>query len=147
MMQRALSFANSVLALQRASLLPPEVCRRLMQRRGFHDPGFDRPQVATAAGGRRGSRAASTSLSEVAAPEEAPPTPALPLCERAAQHAVPLSELLAWAESAARRVEAVGDSWAEQDEGPCAEDLRVCRGQLQGLHVQWHCPGLLAVGV
>ena len=126
MMQRALSFANSVRALQRARLLPPEVCRRLMQCRGVCGPGFDSPPGAAAAGGRRGSPAASEVREvEASALEEAPPTPALPLCERVAQHAVPLSELLAWAESAAQRVAAVGDSWAEHDEGPCAEDLQV----------------------
>jgi hypothetical protein len=126
MMQRALSFANSVRALQRARLLPPEVCRRLMQCRVLYGPGFDSPPAASAAGGRRGSPAASEVREvEASALEEAPPTPALPLCERVAQHAVPLSELLAWAESAVQRVAAVGDSWAEHDEGPCAEDLQV----------------------
>ena len=134
MMQRALSFAHSVRALQRAHLLPPEVCQHILRSRGLHGAGFDSPKVAAAVAGRsQRGRSAASGLREVeAAPEEeaeaeaAGPSPALPLCERAAQHPVPLSELLAWAESATRRVEAVGDSWAEADEGPCEEDLQVC---------------------
>jgi hypothetical protein len=57
--------------------------------------------------------------------------PQLPLCERQAQHAVPLRDLLAWLETALLQVKDVGDSWAQQDDGPSAEDLRVRAASLQ----------------
>ena len=53
------------------------------------------------------------------------PQPELPLCERPAQHAVPLGDLLAWREAAEGQVQAVGNAWVQQDDGPSVEDLQV----------------------
>lgn len=138
-MQRALLFAQSVRALQQLRGLSPEVCLRILQARGcWHASSWawtPPPSRRSAAARRRSFAAASLSSSEqlgAAASqitEEAAAQPELPLCERQAQHATPLVDLLAWREAAAAQVAAVGDSWArEQPDGPTAEDLQVCGG-------------------
>jgi hypothetical protein len=49
--------------------------------------------------------------------------PETPLSERSAIHAVPLTSLLTWRDTAAQRAATVGSSWVEIDDGPTQEDL------------------------
>ena len=133
-MQRALLFAH-LRALQRSQGWPAEVCHRILQCRGscWAPPGGTQPP-------RRGARQAVSASSGLGAAPQAltdASQPQLPLCEREASHAVPLPDLLAWREAAQRQVEAVGDSWAQAEDGPSAEDLQVCCSSI----ASWDCGG------
>lgn len=131
-MQQALLFAQSVRALQRAKAWSPDVCRRIMQWHGAHS------SVSTSASRSTGrthspfaSGASAQGLSSSAIDEQQQaeaPRPAIPLCERPAEHTAPLADLLAWREAAEQQVAAVGTSWEQQDDGPSMEDLQVGAG-------------------
>lgn len=137
-MQSALLLARSLRALQQLRALPPEVCLRILQAREASNWAWRPPSLRHSPAARRRSLAtASLSSSDLGlaaaqATEDAAVQPELPLCERTAQHAAPLAELLAWRDAAAAQVVAVGDSWArEQPDGPTAEDLQVSAGDGQ----------------
>lgn len=131
-MQAAISFAQGVRALQRVYRFSPEVACRILHWRSAaagtassaRHAGSIWPQQPS-----RAQRALSGLSGEVATATagEAPASqPVLPLCERPAQHAVPLADLLAWRDAAQQQAEAVGDSWVASDpDGPTAEDLQV----------------------
>jgi hypothetical protein len=112
-----------------------QICQRIMQWRGCQGKAGTVPFYAAQhpAGAARGARLTACAAQEVRGAPAQPPLeaqPQLPLCEREARHAVPLSDLLAWREVAERRIAGVGDSWARLDEGPSAEDLETELGWL-----------------
>ncbi len=122
-MQRAVSFVHSFWRQNQAHR-SADLAQALLKCRGLvpRCTGRSCRVVATAA-----------PQAPTSPPQTATTVPQLPLCEREARHAVPLSDLLAWKAAAQRQVEAVGNSWSLQDEGPSAEDLQaswlaLCRG-------------------
>lgn len=136
-MQAAVAFAQGVRALQHAYRFSPEVARRILHWRaaaasGSGSGGQWAVRQASSTWlqqSKRAQQSFSSSSREVTtanAEEAAASQPVLPLCERPAQHAVPLSDLLAWRDAAQQQAEAVGDSWLASDpDGPTAEDLQV----------------------
>lgn len=130
--RRAAVLAVRSLQVQRGWSL--DVAHRILQH---WRPAADRSRRSQASAdrsaGAAGAAAWAGSCSELGVPaaEAASIQPAVPLCERSGQHAVPLSDLLAWWEAAKQRVAAVGDSWVQQEpDGPTAADLEVGWGLL-----------------
>lgn len=75
---------------------------------------------------RLGARRCIAGSAHAAAAAPAQGQPQVPLCERSAEYTAEMASLLAWREAALAAVEAVGDAWTQQDDGPSAEDLQVC---------------------
>ena len=122
---RALTFARALEALQRAHRWSPDVACAIMAWRSHAAPAARAPPPPTGHRWRHARCVASSSAPTASLTAKAAASqPQLPLCEREAAHEAALSELLAWRDAARRQVEAVGDSWAQQDEGPSAEDLQ-----------------------
>ncbi|PRW58532.1 hemK methyltransferase family member 1 [Chlorella sorokiniana] len=136
-MQAAIAFAQGVRVLQRAYRFSPDVAHRILHWRAAAAASSsgsrgawssDQPSSTWPRQPTRAQRAFSSPSSELAtavAGEAATTQPVLPLCERPAQHAVPLTDLLAWRDAAQQQAEAVGDSWLASDpDGPTTEDLQ-----------------------
>lgn len=127
----SLGLLRALRALQQQRSVSHDACARVLQWRGACASSHlrRRPSPAAAA-----SELGLASLAGAGGDAAAVPQPAVPLCERPAQHEVPLADLLAWREASQRAVEAVGDSWAQQEaDGPTAEDLQARAGQCGGL--------------
>ncbi|KAL4420380.1 hypothetical protein ABPG77_002320 [Micractinium sp. CCAP 211/92] len=131
-MQQALLFAQSVRALQSAKAWSPDVCRRIMQWRAAQ--GSNVASASKSVGRTRSSFARAASAQDLSTSsidqQCATPQPAIPLCERPAEHTAPLADLLAWREAAEQQVAAVGTSWEREDDGPSVEDLQTELGWL-----------------
>lgn len=138
-MQAAVAFAQGLRALQRAYRFSPDVARRILHWRSagggsgsgssswcsIHQASSPWPQHPGRA--RRCFSSPGSGLATAATEAEAAAAsqPLLPLCERPAQHAVQLADLLAWRDAAQQQAAAIGDSWlADDPDGPTAEDLQ-----------------------
>ncbi len=145
-MQQALLFAQSVRALQSAKAWSPDVCNRIMQWRAAQ--GSNVASASKSVGRTRCSFARAASAQDLSTSsidqQCATLQPAIPLCERPAEHTAPLADLLAWREAAEQQVAAVGTSWEREDDGPSMEDLQVGAGsQIYNMGLLLRCMLLL----